>query len=252
MRKAIFMSSSQFSRILLKLSGEILKGPEPFGIDYSASERVADCLYGFHQAGIELGVVIGGGNIYRGFDLSSKGIARTPADQIGMLATLMNGVALQEVLRARGIPSVLVSALECPEVAESYEWHRVIQHLQDGKIVIFVGGTGNPYFTTDTAAALRASEIEADVLMKATKVDGIYDKDPLNHSDAKKYERMTYEDVLQENLKIMDATAITLCKQNKIPIYVFNMKRFGEESVGSLLSEEGGGTWVLEKDNQGK
>lgn len=233
-----------YRRVLLKLSGETLMGTQSFGIDQSACLQVADYLQRFHQAGIEVGVVIGGGNIFRGIDLRSTGMPRTPADHMGMLATLLNGTAIQQALVAQDVPVCVMSALECPKVAESYNWIKAQQYLKEGMIVIFVGGTGNPYFTTDTAAALRASEIGADVLLKATKVEGIYDKDPLKHGDAVKYEILSYSQVLAEKLQVMDATAIALCRSSQIPIFVFNMQRLIEEPLEDVLTQVQKGTWV--------
>lgn len=233
-----------YQRVLLKLSGETLMGSQPFGIYQEACMQVANYLSHFHRAGIQVGVVIGGGNIFRGVDLRLTGMPRTPADHMGMLATLLNGVALQQALMLREVPVCLMSALECPKVAEPYHWTKALQYLESGNMVIFVGGTGNPYFTTDTAAALRASEIGADVLLKATKVDGIYNKDPLKYPDAVKYESISYSQVLAEKLQVMDATAIALCRSSQIPIFVFNMRRLIEEPIEEVLSQVHKGTWV--------
>jgi uridylate kinase len=233
-----------FRRILLKLSGETLMGSQPFGIYQEACLQVANYLSFFYHAGIQLGVVIGGGNIFRGMDLRMTGMPRTPADHMGMLATLLNGLALQEALMLREVPVCLMSALECPKVAEPYNWTKALQYLEEGSIVIFVGGTGNPYFTTDTAAALRASEIDADVLLKATKVDGIYNKDPLKYPDAVKYDTISYSQILAEKLQVMDATAIALCRSSQIPILVFNMRRLTEEPLEEVLTQIQKGTWV--------
>lgn len=233
-----------YRRVLLKLSGETLMGSQPFGIYQPACLQVADYLQRFHEAGIEVGVVIGGGNIFRGLDLRSTGMPRTPADHMGMLATLLNGIAIQQVLMAREVPVCVMSALECPKVAEPYNWMKAQQYLKEGMIVIFVGGTGNPYFTTDTAAALRASEIGADVLLKATKVEGIYDKDPLQYADAIKYDTLSYSQVLAEKLQVMDATAVALCRSSQIPIFVFNMQRLIEEPLEDVLTQVQKGTWV--------
>ena len=238
------MGKRPYQRVLLKLSGETLMGSQSFGIHQEACLQVANYLSHFHRAGIELGVVIGGGNIFRGIDLRLVGMPRTPADHMGMLATLLNGVALQQSLMSHGVPVYVMSALECPKVAEPYNWTKALQYLKDGNVVIFVGGTGNPYFTTDTAAALRASEIGADVLLKATKVDGIYDKDPLKYSDAVKYETISYSQVLAEKLQVMDATAVALCRSSQIPIFVFNMSRLTEEPIEEVLNKVQYGTWV--------
>lgn len=233
-----------YQRVLLKLSGETLLGSQPFGIHQEACMQVAHALSFFHEAGIELGVVIGGGNIFRGIDLKSSGMSRTPADHMGMLATLFNGIALQQALMSKEVPVCIMSALECPKVAEPYNWTKALQYLKEGKVVIFVGGTGNPYFTTDTAAALRASEIEADVLLKATKVDGVYNKDPLKFPDAVKYDSISYSQVLSEKLQVMDATAVALCRSNQIPIFVFNMRRLTHEPLEEVLTEVHRGTWI--------
>lgn len=233
-----------YQRVLLKLSGETLLGNQPFGINQEACSQVAHSLFFFHEAGIELGVVIGGGNICRGLDLKSSGMPRTPADHMGMLATLFNGIALQQALMSKNVPVCVMSALECSKVAEPYNWTKALQYLKEGTVVIFVGGTGNPYFTTDTAAALRASEIEADVLLKATKVDGIYNKDPLKFSNAIKYETLSYSQMLAEKLQVMDATAVALCQSNQIPIFVFNMRRLMQEPLEEVLTQIHKGTWV--------
>lgn len=233
-----------YRRVLLKLSGETLMGSQPFGIDQEACIRLANALSHFHRMKMQLGVVIGGGNIFRGVDLRLMGVPRTPADHMGMLATLLNGIALSQALMQRDVPVILMSALECPKVAEPYNWATASKHLEEGCAVIFVGGTGNPYFTTDTAAALRAAEIGADVLLKATKVDGVFDKDPFKYPDAVKYETISYSEVLAEKLQVMDATAIALCRSSQIPIYVFNMRRLAEDSLEEVLTEVHKGTWV--------
>lgn len=231
-------------RVLLKLSGETLLDKHSFGIDHDACLKVARYLQKIQQLGVELGVVIGGGNIFRGVDLNEIGIARAPADYMGMLATLINGTALQQTLLGLGSKACLMSALECPKVAESYTWTKALSYLQDGNVVIFVGGTGNPYFTTDTAAALRASEIQANILLKATKVDGVYNKDPLKFPDAVKYDKISYSQFLAEKLKVMDATSVALCRSNQIPIFVFNMQRLLEDNLKNLLSDLSQGTLV--------
>ena len=206
--------------------------------------QIANYLSSFHQAGIQLGVVIGGGNIFRGVDLRLMGISRTPADHMGMLATLMNAIAIQQALMLRNVPVCVMSALECPKIAEPYHWTKALHYLEEGNIILFAGGTGNPYFTTDTAAALRASEIGADVFLKATKVDGIYNKDPLKNVDAIKYDTISYSEVLAEKLQVMDATAIALCRSSQIPIFVFNMRRLIEEPLEEVLAQVHKGTWV--------
>lgn len=233
-----------YKRVLLKLSGELLLGNQPFGISYEACRSVALVLKEMRDAGLEVAVVIGGGNIFRGISLKASGIARTPADQMGMLATMMNGVALQQALTSINCKARVMSALECPAVVDSYNWNKALEFLGQGEVIVFVGGTGNPYFTTDSAAALRAGEIHADVLLKATKVDGIYDKDPLKHVDAVKYDRISYSQVLAEKLEVMDATAIALCRNNRIPIFVFNMNKLGRCAIAKIFSEKNQGTLV--------
>jgi uridylate kinase len=236
-----------FRRVLLKLSGETILGSQSFGVNPLAVQQVASYLQSIHEANIELGVVIGGGNIFRGIDLKTTGMPKVPADHMGMLATILNGIALQQALIEKKIPVCLMSALECPKVAESYNWMNAVEYLQKGTVVIFVGGTGNSSFTTDTAAALRAVEIDADVLLKATKVDGIYNKDPLKHSDAIKYDCISYSQILAEQLKVMDGTAVALCRSSSIPIYVFNMQRLVEEPIHDVFTQIEKGTWVNEE-----
>ncbi len=233
-----------YKRLLLKISGEMLLGSQPFGVNPEACNVVARSLKQLQMAEFEIGVVIGGGNIFRGINLKNSGWQRTPADQMGMLATLINGTALQQALVAENSPSILMSALECPRVAESYNWSKAIHYLSAKKILIFVGGTGNPYFTTDTAAALRASEIHADILLKATKVNGVYNKDPLKHPDAKKYDEITYSQFLAEKLEVMDATSIALCMSSKIPVFVFNMSLLENGKIGEVLQSHYQGTLI--------
>lgn len=234
------IKKTPYKRILLKLSGEILIGSQKFGISDEACRQVASSIKEIRDAGLEVGIVIGGGNIFRGINLKELGMQRSPADQIGMLATLMNGIALQQALASIDCKAQLMSALDCPKVAEPYSWTRAMEGLAAGNVLIFVGGTGNPYFTTDTAAAMRASEIHADVFLKATKVDGIYNKDPLKYPDAVKYDQITYSQFLAEKLEVIDATAIALCMSNKIPILVFNMQLLGKHQITSVLSEKKG------------
>ena len=236
--------SVPYKRILLKLSGELLKGEEPFGIEKNACQRLAKILQEIQAMGVELAVVIGGGNIFRGKDIQALGLPRTPSDQIGMLSTLINGIALQQTLEGIGASTAVLSALECPKVAESFTWNKAQEALKQKKILLFVGGTGNPYFTTDTAAALRASEIQADVLLKATKVDGIYDKDPLKYPGAKKYETLTYEQFLAQKLQVMDATSVALCMSSNIPIRVFNMELLFQGNLKDVLTKTHIGTLV--------
>lgn len=239
-------TSLPYKRVLLKLSGEMLMGNQGFGIDQQACRSVASYLHKIKQLGIQLAVVIGGGNIFRGIDPRASGMPRTPADHMGMLATLLNGIAIQQALISLGSKACTMTALECPKVAESYTWAKALQYLEEDTILIFVGGTGNPYFTTDTAAALRASEIQADILLKATKVDGIYNKDPLKHADAIKYSTISHSQMLAEKLLVMDATAVALCRSNQIPIFVFNMQKLLEDNLESILADLKHGTLVKE------
>lgn len=236
----------QFKRVLLKLSGEMLQGSQSFGIDMKAAFALSRAIGDLTRQGVEVAIVIGGGNIFRGINLNDAGIARTPADQMGMLATLMNGIALQQAFEQEGFSSLVMSALECPKVVESYQWSKCNEALSNGKIVIFVGGTGNPYFTTDTAAALRAGEIGADALLKATKVKGIYSKDPFKFPDAQFYPHITYSQVLAEKLQVMDATSIALCRSNKIPIHVFQMELLSKPTLLNDLTTGAVGTLVDE------
>ena len=231
-------------RILLKLSGEIFLGKQSFGIDIASILQLASSLKRIMQEGFQVALVIGGGNIFRGLHLKSIGVERTPADQMGMLATIMNGIALQQALNAVDCSSKLMSALECPDVAESYNWHRANEYLSSGRVVIFVGGTGNPYFTTDSAAALRACEIHADLLLKATKVNGIYDQDPIKFPQAKRYTTLSYTQYLAEKLEVMDASAIALCMNNHLPIFVFNMEMLGKEPLKKILLSSEKGTLI--------
>lgn len=238
-------SKFPYKRILLKLSGEILLGSQKFGISPDACRDVAGAIAELHKAGLEVGIVIGGGNIFRGINLKNMGMQQTPADQMGMLATLINGMALQQSLESMGCPSKVMSALECPKAVETYNWSKALEYLKAGTVLVFVGGTGNPYFTTDSAAALRASEIHADVLLKATKVDGIYNKDPIKHPDAVKYDSLTYSQFLAEKLEVMDATAIALCRNSRIPIFVFNMSLLPKhQELINTLSHSSPGTLV--------
>lgn len=233
-----------YKRILLKLSGEILMQGQLFGINAEACKTLAHQIKNLQASGLEIGIVIGGGNIFRGTHLEAIGIARSPADQMGMLATLINGTALQEALESIGCKAKVLTALECPKVAETYTWRAAMHALASKTVVIFVGGTGNPYFTTDTAAALRASEIHADALLKATKVDGIYSKDPIKYPDAIKYRSLSYSQILAEKLEVMDATAVALCRNNHIPILVFDMQRLKSENISDLLSQHHFGSIV--------
>lgn len=216
-----------YKRILLKLSGEALLGKQSTGVDPEIANYIADEIKSLSDIGVQLGIVIGGGNIFRGVEASSKGMDRTTADYMGMLATVINSLALQTALEERGLPTRVQSSIEMREIAEPFIQRRAIRHLEKGRIVIFAGGTGNPYFSTDTAAALRAVEIRADVIMKATKVDGVYNADPIKDKKAVMFNKVSYIDVLTKNLKVMDATAISLCRDNLLPIIVFNMQKKG-------------------------
>lgn len=213
-----------FKRILLKLSGEALMGEQSHGIDVNVARTVAEEVKAAHALGVEVAIVVGGGNIFRGVSKSAGGMDRSSADYIGMLATIMNGVVLQDALEKIGVYTRVLSAMNIPQVAELFIRRRAIRHLEKGRVVIFAAGTGNPYFTTDSAAALRALEIKADVILKATKVDGIYSADPILDKTAQLYDFITYQEVLERQLKVMDSSAISLCMDNKLPIIVFNMR----------------------------
>ena len=218
------MSRPAFNRILLKLSGEILAGDKGFGIDPEITHDLALKVQEVSHKGIQVGIVIGGGNIFRGHSASSKGLERVPADYLGMMATIMNSVALQSALERLNCDTRVMSALSITQLAEPYIRRRGIRHLDKGRIVIFAGGTGNPYFSTDTAAALRAIEIDADIIIKGTKVDGVYSADPKLDPDAKKFDALTFKEVIEKELRVMDLTAVTLCKENNLPIIVFDIK----------------------------
>jgi len=233
----------KYKRILLKLSGEALQGNLGYGIDPAVVDSIAKQVKEVMELHIQLAIVIGGGNIFRGLAASAKGMDRTIADYMGMLATVMNGMALQDALEKNSVPTRVQSALEIKELSEPFIRRRAMRHMDKGRVVLFVGGTGHPYFTTDTTASLRASEIQADVILKATKVDGVYDADPMIDKNAKKYDELSYLDVLKQKLKVMDATATSLCMDNNIPIVVFNLKKFGNikrvvlgEKIGTLVS----------------
>jgi uridylate kinase len=236
------MPELKYRRILLKISGEALAGDQEYGISAEVVRFIAGEVKEVHQLGVELGMVIGGGNIFRGVVASAEGMDRSSADYMGMLATVMNGLALQDALEKAGVDTRVQTAIEMREVAEPFIRRRALRHLEKGRVVIFVGGTGNPYFTTDTAAALRAMEINADVVFKATKVDGVYTADPKMDPTAQKFDELTYIEVLSRRLKIMDSTAISLCMDNRFPIVVFNLQEKGRlrqlvfgERVGTLV-----------------
>jgi uridylate kinase len=241
------MSSSpqapKYKRILLKLSGEILAGKDDV-IDQAVATEIAQQIKEIHGLGVQVAIVIGGGNIWRGLTASSRGMDRTTADYMGMLATIINGLALQATLEDLGVVTRVQTAIEVKNVAEPFILRRAIRHIEKGRAVIFVAGTGNPYFSTDTTAALRASEIAAEVILKATKVDGIYSADPQKHPDAKRYERITFQEALRARLKIMDSTAFSLCMDNKVPIIVFDVFKKGNlrdvilgKNVGTLVTD---------------
>jgi uridylate kinase len=236
------MSSPVYNRVLLKLSGEALMGEESFGIDPGVTAQVASEIGEIQQLGVETGIVIGGGNLFRGLAASAKGMDRVTADYMGMLATVINALALQDALEHLGITTRLATAIEMRAVAEPFIRRRALRHLEKKRVVVFAAGTGNPYFTTDTAAALRAMEMKADVILKGTKVDGIYTADPMTTPTATRFESISYLKVLEQGLKVMDATAISLCMDNHLPIVVFNLRTAGNlrrvimgEQVGTLV-----------------
>ena len=233
-----------FKRILLKLSGEALLGKQSTGVDPDVANYIAEEIKSLADLKIQIGIVIGGGNIFRGIEASAKGMDRTTADYMGMLATVINSLALQSALEMHGIPTRVQSSIEMREIAEPFIQRKAIRHLEKGRIVIFAGGTGNPYFSTDTAASLRAMEIQADVIMKATKVDGVYNADPVKNRSAIMFKKISYIDVLTKNLKVMDSTAITLCRDNSLPIIVFNLQKKG--NIRSVVCGKKIGTYVGE------
>ena len=237
------MSEPTYKRILLKLSGEALMGEKQYGIDPAVTMQIARDVHEVQTLGVETAIVIGGGNIFRGLAASTRGMDRATADYMGMLATVINALALQDALEQQGVTTRVVTAIEMRAVAEPFIRRRAIRHLEKGRVVIFAAGTGNPYFTTDTAAALRAMEIKADVILKGTKVDGIYTADPMIDTAATKYETISYLQVLERQLKVMDTTAISLCMDNKLPIVVFNLRQPGNirkvvlgEAIGTTVS----------------
>ena len=238
------MPETAYQRVLLKLSGEVLAGEKGFGIDPAKATQLAVEVKSIHDLGIDIGLVIGAGNLFRGMQAATKGMQRVTGDYLGMLATIMNAVCVQDALENLGTVTRTLSAITVAQIAEPYIRRRAIRHLEKGRIVIVAGGTGNPYFTTDTAAALRATELGAEVLIKGTKVDGVFDKDPVVHSDAIKYDRVSYKEAIQKELRIMDMTAISLCKENSLPIKVFNINRNGDlkklilgEPIGTLVGD---------------
>jgi uridylate kinase len=232
-----------YRRILLKISGEALMGAQNYGIDVNVARSVAEEIRAVRELGVEVAVVVGGGNIFRGVSKSAGNMDRSSADYIGMLATVMNAVVLQDALEKAGVFTRVLSAIDIPQLAESFIPRRAIRHLEKMRVVIFAAGTGNPYFTTDSAAALRALEIKADVILKATKVEGVYSADPMKDATATRYDCITYQEVLEQQLKVMDASAISLCMDNRLPIIVFNMRTPGN-IMRVVMGEEGVGTRV--------
>ena len=231
-----------YQRVLLKLSGEALMGEQAHGVDPAVANRIAQDVAEIQGLGVQTSIVIGGGNIFRGLAASARGMDRSTADYMGMLATVINGLALQDALEKHGVATRVLTAIEMRAVAEPFIRRRAIRHLEKGRVIVLAAGTGNPYFTTDTAAALRAMEVKAEVILKATKVDGIYTADPVKHPDATRYERISYLQVLQERLQVMDATAISLCMDNKLPIIVFNLRTPG--NIRRVIMGEPVGTFV--------
>ena len=237
------MSELKYKRVLLKLSGESLMGKKGFGIDHNVLDFFATEVKKAHDEGVELGIVIGGGNIYRGLSAGEQGIERVTGDQMGMLATMINSLALQNALEQKGVFTRLLSAIHMEQIAEPYIRRRAIRHLEKGRVVIFGAGTGSPYFSTDTAASLRGVEIEADVIVKGTRVDGVFDKDPEKDPNAVKYETISYLDILKKNLRVMDLTSVSLSQENNLPMIVFNMdipdnllKVVRGENIGTLVN----------------
>jgi uridylate kinase len=224
----------RYGRILLKISGEALLGQRSYGVDPDMCAFIAQQVKEVHGLGVQVGVVVGGGNIFRGLAASAKGMDRATGDYIGMLATVMNGLALQDALEKAGVPTRVMSAIAMNEVCEPYIRRRAVHHLEKGLVIILVAGTGNPYFTTDTAAALRAVEIGAEVLLKATKVDGVYDSDPVTNPNAVRHERLDYSQMLSDRLQVIDSTAVTLCMENDLPIVVFDMNQPGHITTAAL------------------
>ncbi len=237
-----------YKRVLLKLSGEALAGEQGFGIVPEAMQPICREIKKLHETGVQIAIVIGGGNIFRGIKSSKKGVDRVTADYMGMLATVINGLALQDALEKLDVPSRLMSSISIVELSEPFIRRRALKYLDDGQIVIFAGGTGNPYFSTDTAASLRAAQIDADIILKGTKVDGVYEGDPMKNSTLKKFDTISYNEVLERGLKFMDSTAVAMCRDNRIPIVVFNLTREGAllrvvkgEPVGTIVKEDADG-----------
>jgi uridylate kinase len=238
------MSQTAYSRVLLKLSGEVLAGDQSYGIDPLKASELAREIKNVHQMGIDIALVIGAGNIFRGIKAASKGMERVTGDYLGMLATIMNAISIQDALEKLNVETRTLSAITVSQISEPYIRRRALRHLEKNRVVIVAGGTGNPYFTTDTAAALRATELKAEVLLKATKVNGVFDKDPEIHTDAKSFKEINYSDVISKNLRVMDMTAITLCKENNLPIRVFDINGKGNlknillgHEIGTIIKE---------------
>jgi len=238
------MSSPVYRRILLKLSGEVLAGEQDFGIDPTKATQLANEIKSIHEMGVDIILIIGGGNIFRGLQAASKGMDRVTGDYLGMLATIMNAISLQDALEKNNVETRTLSAITVSQISEPYIRRRALRHLDKGRVVIVAGGTGNPYFTTDTAAALRATELKAQVLLKGTKVDGVFDKDPVVHSDAVRYNNVSFTEILGKNLRVMDLTAITLCKENALPICVFNINNKGD--LKRVVEGKNIGTTIIE------
>ncbi|GIR96483.1 uridylate kinase [bacterium] len=232
-----------YNRILLKLSGEVIAGKKGFGIDYQKASELALEIKSLHKMNIDIGLIIGAGNIFRGMQAASKGMERVSGDYLGMLATIMNAITMQDALEKINVETRTLSAITVSQISEPYIRRRALRHLDKKRVVIVAGGTGNPYFTTDTAAALRATELKAEVLIKGTKVDGVYDKDPVLNSDAKKFKKLSYSEVISKNLRVMDLTAITLCKENNLPVQVFDINKYGNlrklvlgKDIGTIIN----------------
>lgn len=250
MSRFFLLMKPAYKRVLLKLSGEALMGGESYGIDIKVAKAIAEEIKAVYEQGVEIAIVVGGGNIFRGVSVSAGNMDRASADYIGMLATVMNAVVLQDALEKCEVFTRVLSAIDIPQLAEPFIRRRAIRHLEKGRVVIFAAGTGNPYFTTDSAAALRALEIRAEVIMKGTKVDGIYSDDPVSNSDAERYDRISYQEVLEKRLRVMDSSAISLCMDNNLPIMVFNMRTegnvlkavSGDTTIGTLVTAEGAST----------
>ena len=238
------MSQPTYSRVLLKLSGEVLAGDQSYGIDPLKASDLANEIKIVHEMGIGIALVIGAGNIFRGIKAASKGMERVTGDYLGMLATIMNAISIQDALEKLGVETRTLSAITVSQISEPYIRRRALRHLEKKRVVIVAGGTGNPYFTTDTAAALRATELKAEILLKGTKVNGVFDKDPERYEDAKPYDTINYSDVIQKNLRVMDMTAITLCKENNLPIRVFDINQ--KENLKNILIGQEIGTKIIE------